>query len=447
MNNMKMKTRLTVGFLLIDVLLLFCFFCGTTTASRILQVQDTSRYLHNYTIFNIVLFIVASIIMAVVWFSLVNTLNGSLNQLITAAKQLSIGKVDVDLNLKSNDEFATLVTEVEKLVKNIHDQAEIVTAIADGDLTVTVTPKSPEDLMGNSLKKLLDQNIMAITNISEAAMQVKNSSAEVASASEALAQGSTDQASAIQEITASIEEIAVKTNNNATEAENAAKLMVDAYQAVDTGNQRMQETVQAMTDINESSESISKIIKVIDDIAFQTNILALNAAVEAARAGDAGKGFAVVAEEVRNLAAKCSAAAAETAEMIEDSIGKVEKGSGLVEESAQALEQITSSVQEGEGIVRGIADASNYQATAIKQINIAIEQVSQVVQNNSATSEECAASSVEMANQADHMSDMLSIFNLGRQSWSAGSHSSYRSYARSTDRNDQMSLQDGFGKY
>jgi methyl-accepting chemotaxis protein len=278
--------------------------------------------------------------------------------------------------------------------------------------------------MGNSLKKLLDKNIMALSDISEASHQVKVSSSEVASASEALAQGATDQASAIQEITASIEEIAEKTRINASEADSAAKLMVDAYQAVETGNSRMEETVHAMSEINESSESISKIIKVIDDIAFQTNILALNAAVEAARAGEAGKGFAVVAEEVRNLAEKCSAAAAETAELIEDSIAKVENGSGLVEESANALEQITSSVQEGETIVRGIADSSNYQATAIKQINLAIEQVSQVVQSNSATSEECAASSIEMADQADHMSDMLSVFDLGVRD--NGGRSSYR---------------------
>jgi methyl-accepting chemotaxis protein len=135
--------------------------------------------------------------------------------------------------------------------------------------------------------------------------------------------------------------------------------------------------------------------------------------------------------------------------MIEDSIENVEKGSQLVQESADALEMITTSVKEGETIVRGIADASNYQATAIKQINLAIEQVSQVVQNNSATSEECAASSVEMANQADHMSDMLSMFRLdGRNTWSSGSRSSYKSYGRNADRNEQIiSLQDGFGKY
>ena len=267
-----------------------------------------------------------------------------------------------------------------------------------------------------------------------------------------MAQGSTEQASAIQEITASISEIAEKTKMNAEQANETNRLMAEVISNVEKGNSQMRDMMTAMKDINQSSESISKIIKVIDDIAFQTNILALNAAVEAARAGEAGKGFAVVAEEVRSLAAKSAAAAAETAELIEDSISKVGVGSRIADETASALEVISSTAQTCDSQIGGIADSSNYQATAVAQIEQAIAQVSQVVQTNSATSEQCAAASEELSNQATRMRDLLSIYNLGSSSGISASSSmdssSYSSSSSKSNPNEQIiSLGDGFGKY
>ena len=413
-------------------------------ADAIKEEQDAGmvkiqRLANNSNLFSIALVVLSVLITVVLSVSLIKIINKSIMQLSRAAKEIASGRVDVQMVKYHNDEFGELVDEYTKVINNIKYQAGIAEEVSNGNLTVQVNVKSSEDVLTSALKKLVDDNLNALTNISDAGSQVTISSSQVASASQALAQGSTEQASAIEEITASIDEIAEKTKRNAEEANEAAGLVVQAIADVKHGNAQMQ-------DINTSSESISKIIKTIDDIAFQTNILALNAAVEAARAGEAGKGFAVVAEEVRSLAAKSAAAAAETGELIEDSINKVNYGSKIADDTAKAMEAITNVVQQSEVIINGIAESSNYQATAVAQIEQAITQVSQVVQTNSATSEECAAASEELSNQASRMREMLSIYNLGNGS--AGSFRSSSSSVASADVNEQViSLGDSFGKY
>ncbi|MBO5485488.1 MAG: HAMP domain-containing protein [Eubacterium sp.] len=449
MTNMKVKTKLIVSFLILDALVLFLMFTGYSTAVSVLNSDHPETYVNNYKIFMVIMFVVAALLLGFISVTMIRTLKRSVNELSAAADKLAEGEVEgVSLQKHSNDEFGHLIEDFQKVVDNIRNQAKVAEEMASGNFMVDVTPKSDKDLMGNSLKKLVEGNRNSIRSISDSTYQVSTSASEVASASEALAQGSTEQASAIEQITASIDDVAEKTKKNALEADEASELVETAISDVRRGNEQMQEMMGAMEDINHSSESISKIIKVIDDIAFQTNILALNAAVEAARAGDAGKGFAVVAEEVRNLAAKSAAAAAETAEMIEDSIRKVEAGSAIADNTAKALDDITDAVQRSEAIINGIAEASNYQATAIAQIDQAIEQVSQVVQNNSATSEECAAASVELANQANYMREMLSAYNVGNQGGSYNYRSENRQIQGRSDRNEQIiSLKDGFGKY
>lgn len=450
MKNMKMKAKLMLGFLIpivVTVLNMLISNLSTRRAARITDPAEQERYA---LISSIVSFAFAVISVAItVWVALmlIKTIEKSVAQLSNAAKEIALGHVNIEMVKYNDDEFGELVDEYREVIDNIKYQAQIAEEVSRGNLTIRVNPKSPEDLLGNSLKQLVEDNFHILSNIKEVGNQVTTNSSQVAGASQSLAQGSTEQASAIEQITASIDEIAEKTKQNADEANSAAELVAQAINDVKYGNTQMQEMMTAMEDINRSSESISKIIKVIDDIAFQTNILALNASVEAARAGEAGKGFAVVAEEVRSLAAKSASAASETAKLIEDSIHKVSTGSKLAGDTAKALETITGVVQQSEMIINSIAESSNYQATAVSQINQAIAQVSQVVQTTSATSQECAAASEELSNLASRMHELLSSYNLGDGSAVSTARGMDFSSHSSKGNEEIISLEDGFGKY
>ncbi len=409
--NMKLYTKLLISFGVIDVTFLLTLILSFSGVRKAMVTDDPQLFLKQFNGQLGFMLLVIILVMCFIGFSLGKLIRRSFGKLQTAAKEIADGKVDVKINKDHDDEFGLLIEDFQQVINITQYHAKIADMVANGNMSVDVKT-TENDVLGMALSKMVKRNYDSLSNISDAAMQVSSSSAEVSGAAESLAQGSTEQASAIQQITASIDDIADKTKQNAQEANKTAELMAKTLSDVEHGNEQMQSMTVAMDDINKSSESISKIIKVIDDIAFQTNILALNAAVEAARAGDAGKGFAVVAEEVRNLAAKSLAAAAETAEMIEDSIRKVNVGSNIAVETAKALEKITNNVKECESMITEIAEASNYQATAIAQIDQAVDQVSQVVQTNSATSEECAAASVELAKQADRMTDLLSYYKL-----------------------------------
>ena len=302
--------------------------------------------------------------------------------------------------------------------KPIYKLKDAANKIAEGDLTVKVNVNSKDEIgdLAQAFTQMADTTNEIMTQINTAVVQVAAGAKNISDSSISLSEGATEQASAVEELTSSIEEISAQTRQNAENANKANQLTIDAQTSALQGNSQMQEMLKAMNDINSSSNSISKIIKVIDEIAFQTNILALNAAVEAARAGHNGKGFAVVAEEVRNLAARSAKAAEETTDMIETSIVKVNEGTKIANNTAMALEEIVNTVTKVAELVEGITHASNEQSLGIEQISQGVIQVSQVVQANSANAEESASASEELSSQADLLRKNVARFKTKKMS-------------------------------
>ena len=319
--------------------------------------------------------------------------------------------------------------------------------MASGNMDTGIDREYLGDFM--ELKDSINKIVLALNDtlneINHSAEQVASGTQQVAAGSQALSQGATEQASATEQLTASLTEIAAQTRQNALSAGEASELAQTAKQDALDGDSRMDQLQKAMAEINESSTSISRIIKVIDEIAFQTNLLALNAAVEAARAGQHGKGFAVVAEEVRSLAQRSANAAKETTQLIEESIKKVKYGTRIANDTAQALSRIVGGVQKATDLIGSIASASNEQAMAVAQINNGVEQVSQVTQTNSATAEESAAASEELSSQAAILKDMVGRFTLRGQSRLSGQRGVFQPVGDGRDQHRVGHRE--FGKY
>jgi len=312
----------------------------------------------------------------------------------------------------SKDESGQMTNSYASVIAMMQNKLLTLEAVSNGDLTTQVDHCSENDSYGNAMQTMVDRLSNMFEDIHTSTEQVSTGAKHVADGAQALAQGSTEQASTIEELSASIAEIAERTKANAKIAEKTSKLSDTIMESAERGSRQMDEMITAVGEINDAIQSISKIIKTIDDIAFQTNILALNAAVEAARAGQHGKGFAVVAEEVRNLAAKSAEAAKDTGDMIQNSMDRAELGSRIAGETAASLTEIVTGINESGGLVAEIADASEEQTSRILQINEGIDQVAQVVQQNSATAEESAAASEEMSSQSVLLEELISQFKL-----------------------------------
>ncbi len=312
----------------------------------------------------------------------------------------------------ATDEISELGSVMVGMAKSLQRRSELAEAIARGDLTQDVVVSSPKDQLGNALKTMLDGLREMVGEIQIAGEQIATGSGQVADASQALSQGATESAASLEEVTASMNQMAGQVRSSAENASTANQLSSEAQKAAETGDKQMAEMVSAMEEINQAGQNISKIIKVIDEIAFQTNLLALNAAVEAARAGQHGKGFAVVAEEVRNLAARSAKAAEETAELIEVSVALTDRGAQMAQQTAAGLKNIMGGTTKVSDLLEEIAAASNEQAQGISEVTTGLSQIDQVTQQNTASAEESAAAAEELSGQAMQMLEMMKKFEL-----------------------------------
>lgn len=301
----------------------------------------------------------------------------------------------------------TITTPLKKI-------AEASGEIADGNLSINVDVKSKDEIgfLANAFREMIKNLSNLIGKVNESSTQIAKAARELESSSSLLSQGSVEQAASVEQLSSSATEILEMTKQNAEAAKKASDLSQISKDICVDGNTKMQELLEAINSISESSGKISKIIKVIDDIAFQTNILALNAAVEAAQAGQYGKGFAVVADNVKDLAQRSARAAKEIAEMIDDSVVKSKIGTEVANKTAETLFEIINQINELDSMFTSIYASTEEQSSGISQINSGISKISEVLQTNSSMSEESSASSTELLSQANALKEQISTFKL-----------------------------------
>lgn len=346
-----------------------------------------------------------------------------IKKLAVVAEKIGDGDLNVKVNVSSSDETGLVAQAMSKTALRLNDYihyineiSQVLDQIAENNLIFELKYSYDGEFskIKDSLLRIKKMLTSTLEQISQTSADVAAGSDNVSSGAQALSQGATEQASAIEELAATITEISGQVKENAQDSQEANSLVKQVSSELTDSNRQMQELKEAMEAIDRSSGEIGKIIKTIEDIAFQTNILALNAAVEAARAGAAGKGFAVVADEVRNLASKSGEAAKETTKLIEDSIHSVGNGTSLTEAAAAKLLQVVESAQKVSEAISRITSASNHQSDAISQVSVGVDQISGVIQSNSATAEESAAASQQLSDQARGLEDLVNRFRFER---------------------------------
>lgn len=365
--------------------------------------------------FGLIIFIIGIIVTSIIAKKMSDPIQAASKRLI----ELSQGNLRDNVEeFPAEDEIGDLTRALSKTVQTWRDYIEDISAclaeLDKGNLKIDMDMEYVGDFapIKESFQHTINKLNYTFRKLNMSAEEVSSGSEQVASGAQALAQGTTEQASSVEELAATINEIHNHVANNAENAKQTSNQALITVTELEMGKKHMEKMISAMNQINNSSSEISKIIKTIEDIAFQTNILALNAAVEAARAGSAGKGFAVVADEVRNLASKSAEASKNTAILIEATVQSVQEGAGIANQTAESLDRIVISSEESAKLVQEISIASQEQAASIAQVTQGIDQISSVVHNNSATSEESAAASEELSNQAQILMNLVKQFNI-----------------------------------
>ncbi|SFJ55070.1 methyl-accepting chemotaxis protein [Terrisporobacter glycolicus] len=369
----------------------------------------------------LVIYLIAFLILIIAIIAVTKSLVAPIQNLMNVTEELAAGNLDADINIESKDETGRLAESMKKLVLRLNEYIIYIDEISEsldrfsmGDLNIDLKQNYEGDFakIKNSLLQLSSIFKETIGKIVETSENVAVGSKEIANAAQVLAEGSLYQASTTEELTATVNDLSDRVSTNADNALNASKQVKTAGDLAIESNDQMKKMILAIEEINSKSTQISKIIKVIEDISFQTNILALNAAVEASRAGAAGKGFAVVADEVRNLATRSSDASKETTHLIEESVKAVQNGNLIAVKTGKMLENVLEEVSQSVKLIDEISLASVEQASALKQTLEGIEQISTVVQTNAATAQESSAASNELSNQAQILKNVASGFKI-----------------------------------
>ncbi|NNJ33191.1 methyl-accepting chemotaxis protein [Lacrimispora defluvii] len=397
-------------------------FTTTADARAVRQEQDATASVQFALVSLIVCGIVAVALSVLLTGIIRRSILAPVNEIVGAYGEISKGNMKTAINYQSRDELGQMAALIQKTNAMqstiVGDVIDKFTKISHGDLRLRVDLDYPGDYA--VLKQTIEDTVSTLNNtmlqINSAAEQVATGSDQVSSGAQALAAGSTEQAASVEELAATVDTIAKQAEENLTEVATAAKAIGQTGARVTDGNEHMNHLEQAMTEISSTSNQIASITKVIEDIAFQTNILALNAAIEAARAGNAGKGFAVVADEVRNLAAKSAEAAKQTSELIQSSVTAVEKGAEITQQTTKILRDVGTGAAEVTGSFRKIEQSITEQTVAIEQIKDGLSQISSVVQTNAATAEENSATSEEMSAQAVTLREEVGKFKLADKS-------------------------------
>ena len=380
--------------------------------------EDAGIALENATVMLIVLLVVMVVLCMGVTTVLSRAVSRPISQLTDAAKKLAAGALNIEIDYYSKDEVGTLAEMFREMSGSmkavIKDIGQQLGAMSNGDFTVAPRAEYTGDYVSikNALINIRESLSNTLNEINLSADQVFSGSAQVSDSAQTFSEGAADQAGSIEELAAAINEISFQVRETAANMEAARRLTAKAGEQVAVSNRQMEEMLLAMGEIGAKTEQIRAINNTIEEIAFQTNILALNAAVEAAHAGESGKGFAVVAGEVRRLAGKSTDAAKRTSDLIDGTVQAVEKGRKIANITAESLHNVVESTNEVLNTVDKIDEAAQHQAGSIVQVTQEIDQISYVVQKNSATSEESAAASEELSGQAQMLKELVGRFKI-----------------------------------